>query len=390
VQDAAVALRLTVISDQAPALGERASVLLGARGGTIGRAHDNDLVLPDSNRYISAHHARIHYRNGGYVIEDTSTNGVFLNGAREPVGKLGPQPLRGGDLLRLGTYQLRVIDDASNTADLSAIVAFSSADGHTASIEGEDIAEDLLLEDLLVDDPSVTAERRALDPWGQKINDSGVLRFDKAQRTGTGMRRAAPVVATGRAQAATPGLMRSPPPPPAPRPGGLETFCRGAGLDLRLLPASSQERMLRLAGLLMREALVGIKELSRVQRTMRSAAGLLASNEDPDRLALQNLPVEELLVKLLAEPGDNHIDALQWLRELFAVASRHDAALMNALRPALEEFTQRLDPALHDSAEGAAERFKNLTESPEGRLPRLFVEALARRFDADFSGKRSD
>ena len=64
--------------------------------------------------------------------------------------------------------------------------------------------------------------------------------------------------------------------------------------------------------------------------------------------------------------------------------------MLNSLRPALEEFTQRLDPALHADAKGAAERFRNLTESPEGKLPRLFLEALARRFDAEFGGQRGD
>jgi type VI secretion system FHA domain protein len=384
-----------VISEQAEALGEGASILLSAQGGTIGRSHDNDLVLPDSNRYVSAHHVRIRYRNGGYVVEDTSTNGVFLNGAHDPVGKLGPQPLRSGDLLRLGNYQVRVHDDSSNTADLSAIVAFASGDSHTASAEGEEIAGDLLLEDLLTDDPSISAERRALDPWGQKINDSGVLRFDKAQRTGTGagpgLRRAPPPAPPPRATSAGSSGLRTPPPPAPPgRAGGLETFCRGAGLDLRLLPANGQDRVLRLAGLLLREALVGIKELSRVQRTMRSDAGLKSSTDEPERLAMQNLSVEDLLVKLLAEPDADHVDAVQWLRELFALASRHDSALMNSLRPALEEFTQRLDPTVHADTQGALERFKNLTESPQGKLPRLFVEALARRFDAEFAGKRGD
>jgi type VI secretion system FHA domain protein len=388
---------LTIISEQAEALGEAASVLLGSEGGTLGRSQDNDLVLPDSNRYVSAHHARIRYRSGGYVIEDTSTNGVYLNGAHDPVGKLGPQPLRSGDLIRLGNYQVKVHDDASNTADLSAIVAFAPAEGQATSSDGEEVAGDLLLEDLLTDDPAISAERRALDPWGQKINDSGVLRFDKAQRTGTGaalgLRRSPAPTASERGASASAGLLRTPPPPAPPmagRTGGLEAFCRGAGLELRLLPASGQERILRLAGLLLREALVGIKELARVQRTMRSDSGLKATHEDPERLALQNLPVEELIVQLLAEPAANHVDAVQWLRELFAAASRHDAALMNSLRPALEEFTQRLDPALHADTQGAAERFKNLTESPEGRLPRLFVEALARRFDAEFGGQRSD
>jgi type VI secretion system FHA domain protein len=384
---------LVVISEQAAALGEGASVLLGADGGSIGRAHDNDLVLPDSNRYVSSHHARIRSRSGGYLIEDNSTNGVYLNGGRDPVGKLGPQPLRPGDLLRIGNYQVRVLDEGS-TADVSAIVPFSAGDTHATAVEGEEIAEDLILEDLLIDDPAISAERRALDPWGQKIDDSAVLRFDRAQRTATGMRRAVPAAAAGGGSSrkgAAPA-MRAPPPPPgaAGRVGGLDSFCRGASLDLRLLPEGSHERVLRLAGLLLREALMGAKELARVQRAMRTDAGLVASIEDPERLALQSLPVEDLLVKLLGDPAGAHIDAVQWLRELFAAASRHDAALMKSLGPALEEFTQRLDPALHGDAKGAAERFRNLTESPEGKLPRLFAEALARRFDSEYGGKRGD
>ena len=70
-----MALRLTIISEQVGELGERASVLFGPEGGRIGRAHDNEWVLPDPKRYLSSHHAQIKYRNGAFVVEDTSTNG---------------------------------------------------------------------------------------------------------------------------------------------------------------------------------------------------------------------------------------------------------------------------------------------------------------------------
>ena len=46
-----MALRLTVVSEQREALGSRASIVLGIAGGSIGRAHDNDWVLPDPNCY---------------------------------------------------------------------------------------------------------------------------------------------------------------------------------------------------------------------------------------------------------------------------------------------------------------------------------------------------
>src|SRR5258706_12420171 len=97
-----MALRLTIISEQAAELGEQASVVFEKDGGTIGRAGNNRWVLPDRMRYISSHHARISFRNGGFIVEDTSTNGLFLNDEIEPVGRLRPQPLRPGDRLRLG------------------------------------------------------------------------------------------------------------------------------------------------------------------------------------------------------------------------------------------------------------------------------------------------
>ena len=71
-----MALKLTVVSDQREQLGPLSSIVFGVGGGGIGRASDNDWVLPDPLRYLSAHHARVQFRNGTYLLLDTSTNGV--------------------------------------------------------------------------------------------------------------------------------------------------------------------------------------------------------------------------------------------------------------------------------------------------------------------------
>ena len=170
-------LRLTVVSDQAPDLGDLASVVLDKQGGSIGRAHDNDWVLPDPKRYISSHHARISFRNGGYFVEDTSTNGVFLNDDNEPLGRLGAQPLRAGDQLRIGPYVIAVRDqDASADASQVTPIAFGAT---STDIDPDaDIASDLSIEHLLSNDPDISAARRAFDPWGNPVNDSAVRRFD--------------------------------------------------------------------------------------------------------------------------------------------------------------------------------------------------------------------
>src|SRR3981081_4095340 len=67
-------LRLRVVSDQRRSLGDRGSIIFTVDGGTIGRSADNDWVLPDPLRYVSAHHARVQYRNGSFYLHDVSTN----------------------------------------------------------------------------------------------------------------------------------------------------------------------------------------------------------------------------------------------------------------------------------------------------------------------------
>jgi type VI secretion system protein len=405
-----MALRLTVISEQSAALGERATLILDKAGGTIGRANDNDWVLPDAQRFISAHHARIIYRNGSFIVEDTSTNGLFINDELDPVGRLGPQPLRPGDTLRMGGYRIGVRDHDGTVADPSAIVPFSvRAPLDEPGGAQRDIGVELDISALLTNDADLSAARRAFDPWGNPVAESALLQFDNAQQAATRTPRpavpaqntpataatgvnAAPAATPARSKAAAKSAARpAARAEPATAGTALETFCRGAGMDDHQLPADAQDRLLRLAGLLLREALVGIKELARTQREISQNAGLSTAADDPERLALQNLPVEELLARLLLGHDQRQLDAVQWLRELFGFASRHDAALMRALRPALDAFTKRLDPAVLAPGPASAERFRSITESPKGQLPHLFAESLARSFNAEIgNGPKED
>ncbi|HEX3398154.1 MAG TPA: type VI secretion system-associated FHA domain protein TagH, partial [Steroidobacteraceae bacterium] len=87
-------------------------------GGTIGRLPDNDWVFPDE--YISGHHARILCSNGGFLIEDTSTNGVFINSPQNRLTRNKPYPLRGGEIIFIDDYEVRVTLVAERTAESSA------------------------------------------------------------------------------------------------------------------------------------------------------------------------------------------------------------------------------------------------------------------------------
>ncbi len=101
-----MALRLRVVSEHAIRLGDHSTKVFGVHGGSIGRATDNEWILPDPERYLSGKHARIDFRAGNYVLVDTSSNGTYVNGAQVPLGKYHDYPLKDGDYVRLGEYEL--------------------------------------------------------------------------------------------------------------------------------------------------------------------------------------------------------------------------------------------------------------------------------------------
>jgi len=63
--------------------GAERTVDLTGRDLKIGRAPENDLVLPDPAKGVSRMHAELRYENGQYVIVDlNSQNGTWVGGHR--------------------------------------------------------------------------------------------------------------------------------------------------------------------------------------------------------------------------------------------------------------------------------------------------------------------
>ena len=98
-------LTLEVTGPQAAALGDASRKVFDAAGGTIGRLPDNTWALPDP--YVSSRHAVIRYRDGTFYIEDTSTNGVFINSPDNQLVKGRPHPLQSGDWVFIEPYEIR-------------------------------------------------------------------------------------------------------------------------------------------------------------------------------------------------------------------------------------------------------------------------------------------
>ncbi|MFN2565812.1 MAG: FHA domain-containing protein [Gemmatimonadaceae bacterium] len=79
-------------------------------GLVIGRGADCDITVDGTD--VSRRHAFVKPGRGGFTVTDESANGTFVNGAR----MTGPQTLKHGDVLGIGTEEYRVDIDASPLA----------------------------------------------------------------------------------------------------------------------------------------------------------------------------------------------------------------------------------------------------------------------------------
>lgn len=102
-----MALTLAIVAGEGGSPAEASKALQGGRL-TIGRGAENDWSLPDPARVVSKHHCIVEGSGGSFRLTDCSTNGVFVNGADEPVGAGNSVNLRDGDRLQIGPYEVQV------------------------------------------------------------------------------------------------------------------------------------------------------------------------------------------------------------------------------------------------------------------------------------------
>jgi type VI secretion system FHA domain protein len=426
-------LCLEIISAQREELGQRARVVLDEADCTIGRALDNDWALPDQSRFLSGHHAHIHFRGGEYFLEDKSSNGTYVNDAVAPLGKRGTRVLlHAGDVLRMGEYRILVqIDELppkmvtpdertqadmpvesvkplreargrvqnGNGIDFSALVRTADAGaalnhhGTARRPRDGDLGDELDFDALLPEvstlagakklvprpDGSTVAHTMTPDPG---VNDSTMIKVAEQERLAR-LREAAKARLEG--TGSMPGL--------APR-TAFAAFCRGTGIDPGGLPVQDETQALQLAGRLLRESLLGLKEILRAQQAFQNRNGLEV--EAAEGRSPLDANMNEYLVELMTGHQRRKLDAVMQLRDQFRQAAQHSAAIDPALRGALEQFLAHLAPERLASGKDAAanwNRYKdvygNLLQAGESRLPHLFLEALKQTY-ANARGKSQD
>lgn len=437
-----MALRLRVLGTRAERLGERSSRVFGVHGGRIGRAADNDWVLPDPERYMSGHHAFVEYRGGQWYLVDTSSNGTYLNGASVPIGRQQVVALSDGDKVRMGDYELLVSVNPDNDfpPDVSAIAAF---DEH--SLRGSDFAiathgdlgAELDLQRLLADPneppddpepapppcppsapPPVPARSplHVSDAYGQSVPVP-------APR----VKVATPTSPTASAATSTPSYSPAATPTIAPRAvvaptraepatavpavpaNALQAFYRAAGLDPATLSPEDAATQLALAGQLLREMALGLmttlqQRAEQKHRYRVDDTGITPVDHNPFK---QSASVDEVLARLFATRSTRFMAPVEAVRAGFADLRKHEKATLAAMQDGLAEYLLRFAPEkLEEQFESGlkragvsggekgrywqlyAEFYRVLTQANEAGVPHAFAEEFAKAYETVAGAER--
>lgn len=373
-----MALRLRIVSDNASEAGDFDRWTFGVNGGRIGRALDNDWVLIDSQRYISAHHAEIEHRAGEWWICDLSTNGIFINDRQRPLGRGGRHRISDGDRIRVGPYDIVAQVTAGN--DFSVEQEFDLT--QTAFDDSLDI--DLPLPGMPVAAPTRQPPRPG----------SAAPQAPAAAGRPAGRPAASEAPKAAQARPGSPDERALWP--------GIAAFCKGAGIDPVSLPAEARAQLLQEAGQALREMMLGLMDLSRSRAEFAQELGISGGGRQRDATSplMQLSAVEEALSRLLTNRGPHAPRAVDEVRAQFAKTRHHQQATLVALREAIPALLERLDPdALEEqfgrSSRGPAgaemmarywvryrEMHKAAMTRGESGLPPAFVEEFARAYQA--------
>ncbi|HZD53919.1 MAG TPA: type VI secretion system-associated FHA domain protein TagH [Woeseiaceae bacterium] len=397
-------LQLEITSEHKHLLGDDSIRQFGVKGGTIGRALENDWILPDPDRFISGRHATIDFRAGAWYLADISTNGVYINDEHEPLGRGNPRRLFDGDRLRMGDFEFLVRVDEGEEIDIPPPPKkMSVVPDHPELI----LAEESMRSGIqLLDEEELT---------GDAAFQSTL--FGKAARTTAKMTASKPA-----ARPAVPRKVERRPAPARPRrdPDTLtaeqlfEDFLNGVGISRAdLHPSVDLSDTMHSAGQVLREFVAGMVELLIGRANLKSLFQLdqttvLPHHNNPLKLSENT---DDLLKQLLVGKEGEYLGPLDSVREISRDLKFHQEAVVAAMSRAFQEFVARFDPEeLEEGFKGSRRRkplidaftrmkywqqyrelYPILAQPGAGPFPHIFAEAFVHAYEKSVSdAKRVD
>ncbi len=402
-----------------------AAVQIDELGGTIGRADNNQLVLPDQDRTISRLHAQVVYRSGHYAVLDLGANAVLHNG--QPIGHGREAPIQPGDELEIGGYKISVASGNAAVAKVddpfagfeSAIAAPPQKSPPVArapvpappkpipqsSLSGG-IPDDW--DPFMADRPSQPINPTSFAPGSPAAPPSvqfGEPSLDDLFGLGGGAAPSAAIPPATRDDHASEmnvpwtGVFAKPKPvapapalpiedsdlllnrpPKAELPGDaqalIDAFLQGLGVDgLRLRPVTVES--MHELGQVLREYTRGTIELliarGALKKEVRADVTMMASQANN---VLKFSPtVEFALQHLLGTPTPGFMGSLESLEDAFEDLKSHQLGVMAGMHAALQGVLKRFDPVEIERKVGNQGGLFNLVPSSrKAKLWELFQE----------------
>lgn len=435
-------LTLEVVSPQAASLGAQRRHLVGAKGLTIGRAPDNDWVIPDP--YVSKQHARIVCAQGRFFVEGLGRNPIALGSIDNAIPTSQRRPLDNGDRLFIDQYEILVtalagdlpgeaehFDEEATRENLTlgsaarAVVDVISAGATPTPLGAAAGPAAGLIPDVwngaLGD---VSAEPAELDPLhalGDRTpaatNASPPVNWQQSSPLEDHYKPPAvaqvipeiwsrsilvPRPAAVRHESAPASSVASPPSPtqqtptaparvaPAPPQAvDLNALLRAAGLsDRDVSPQVAWE-----LGKVLRVVVHGVMEVLQGRAEIKSQFRLPATRVQPrENNPLKLSPnVESALHTLLVQRDPGYLPTVQAFEDAFADIRNHQLAMLEGMRAAFESMLGTFDPqVLEQDFEGTVKRAGLLGGlSGKSRYWALYTERFTRLGrDADDTFRR--
>jgi type VI secretion system protein ImpI len=340
-----MALTLRVIRHNKAAVNPPIIARFGGDGGSIGRAPENDLCLPDPDRWVSSRHAKLRFREGHYYVVDVSTNGTLLNAADNRLVPGSEVRLANGDTLGICGYEIQVSIDNSPLPDKSRARAPGPAD--PATLGGPTIIERRPEASTMPPAKIPTPANRQPPPKPADLRDHqrgatsspGAATGGHTQIISRAEMLQQPPVLTGEAQVgATPSTDND----------LLDAFFEGLGCRIQTADPMEQRRTLRHAGQLLRTLSQGLIEVLKVRSDFKNELRLEMttiqhSENNPFKFSLD---LDETLERILREPegSSRMLPPVEAAASASADLKDHQQAVIHGLRTLLRAVLQELDP----------------------------------------------
>lgn len=387
------ALRISVLRWQGASLPSELPVPsfeFDPRGGRLGRDESCELLLPDPQRHVSRLQARIEFDGQGFWLLDLGSNPTRVDG--QPLGRGRRLPLKGGEQLAIGDYELEVVVltrgmqpsqppqpspllqsghrlAASVPVDdpfaVFAAAPASRSAGSASVLPSEPAASDWLGMGLALESASID-ELFGLRALRGESSAGMVLSWESSAPAPTQPQLPTPLAEAGadfqhQRDAETEDSVAQ----------LLAALQRGLGQPVNF-PAGLTPALMELIGQLLREATQGTLDLLRdralIRRDLRAEHTLMASqHNNPLKFSPE---AGFALAQMLGPRAQGFMAGPQALREAYSDLLAHQQGLLAGMRQALSGWLARFEPGALEARLGAHRLLDRL--QPMARQARLW------------------